>query len=164
MIETLNGELMMKLARQIAARVGPSTAAGCHVWSGSLDAEGYGRVSVRGRWRWAHRLVWELANGSIPDGLFVCHRCDNPPCCNPAHLFLGTNADNMADMVAKGRGLAGRRSGEDNPNHKLTSVDVKQIRALLEHGSTQVKVARLFSVSRRTVREIRDGLTWRVVQ
>lgn len=80
------------------------TPEGCHEWRGARRAGGYGAVSVAVRQTdYAHRVAWQLAFGPIPDGMFVCHRCDNPPCCNPEHLFLGTNADNMRDMVAKGR-------------------------------------------------------------
>jgi len=83
---------------------------GCLEWTGSTVRD-YGRIGVNGRLMLTHRLAWELANGPIPDGLFVCHHCDNPPCAQTdptegypeGHLFLGTEADNAADMVAKGR-------------------------------------------------------------
>ena len=75
----------------------------CWLWKQSTDRHGYGQTGHDGLHWSAHRLAWQLSNGPIPDGLFVLHHCDNPPCCNPAHLFLGTQADNMADMVSKGR-------------------------------------------------------------
>jgi hypothetical protein len=76
--------------------VDPET--GCHLWTGTLIPGGYGRVHVA-----AHRLAYQLANGPIPGGMLVLHRCDNPPCCNPEHLFLGSPQDNMTDKVRKGR-------------------------------------------------------------
>jgi hypothetical protein len=76
----------------------------CWIWVACRTDEGYGRIIIRGWVAKAHRVAWELANGPIRAGLLVCHRCDNPPCCNPAHLFEGTGLDNSRDMVAKGRG------------------------------------------------------------
>lgn len=75
----------------------------CIEWTGYRDRQGYGRRSIRRRLFLVHRLAWEEANGPIPDDLCVLHACDNPPCMNPEHLFLGTRADNNADMDAKGR-------------------------------------------------------------
>jgi hypothetical protein len=76
----------------------------CREWSGSRDPRGYGRVGWRGKVVLTHRLAWELAHGAIPSGLLVLHHCDNPPCCEPSHLFIGTQSDNIQDMLAKGRG------------------------------------------------------------
>lgn len=75
----------------------------CREWPGRKGRNGYGLLTLRGGTLYAHRVVWELVNGPIPEGMEVCHTCDNPPCCNPAHLFLGTHQDNMLDMAQKGR-------------------------------------------------------------
>lgn len=80
------------------------TAPGCWEWTGTKDKHGYGRVRVDQRKARAHRVAWEAFKGEIPAGLHVLHRCDNPGCVNPEHLFLGTHGDNMRDREAKGRG------------------------------------------------------------
>lgn len=97
-------------ARPLAVRLAEKlvqTESGCIVWTGTVTRDGgYGKISVggrHGRILVTHRVAWELENGPIPEGLWVLHRCDNPPCCNVQHLFLGDSATNVADMVAKGR-------------------------------------------------------------
>lgn len=92
--------------RSVADRLAAGLARkpnGCLEWTGSTNARGYGQIKIDGKPIKTHRLAWELANDEIPDGLHVLHHCDVPLCCNPEHLFLGTQADNMADMAAKGR-------------------------------------------------------------
>lgn len=97
----------------------------CWIWTGTLNGRGYGRLSWEGRVRLAHREAWRIANGPIPDGMLVCHRCDVRTCVNPDHLFLGTAKENTADMIAKGRGLVGERVRSS----KLTTDEVLAIRA-----------------------------------
>lgn len=85
------------------ARVGE-----CLEWQGYRMPNGYGHVAFLGRMRLAHRVAYELTHGPIPEGMLVCHRCDNPPCTDPEHLFLGTHSDNVQDMLRKGRCRAGK--------------------------------------------------------
>lgn len=100
---------------------------GCWLWTGARHPQGYGFIKRKdGTQLRAHRVAYELAYGPIPPGLQVCHRCDNPRCIRPGHLFLGTARDNAADMVAKGR--AARNAGERNGGALLTRPQVVQIR------------------------------------
>lgn len=130
----------------------------CWVWTGDLDDSGYGK---RGAQR-VHRKAWELAYGPIPVGLLVLHRCDNPPCVRPDHLFLGTHADNMRDMVAKGRQNrpAHGSPGERNPRAILTAEQVAEIRQATE---THRQVAARYGMSIAAIRDIRQGRRWRSV-
>lgn len=112
---------------------------GCWPWTGyrrpwsGKPGQGYGMITVAGEARHVTRALWETVVGTIPDGLNVLHRCDNPGCCNLAHLFLGTHAENMADKKAKGRVRFGPTLfGVDNPAGKLTDEQVATIRASAE--------------------------------
>ena len=120
---------------------------------------GYGLVSDNGKSRGAHRVAWERANGKIPAGLSVLHACDNRLCVNVEHLFLGTQADNMADKIAKGRHAFGARTR----TNKLTDGDIPVIRARLALGETLSAIARDYDVQYGAIGDIRDGVTWRHV-
>lgn len=126
----------------------------CWLWTGDKDSKGYGRVRRRAlaaRTVSAHRYSWLISSGEIPVGMCVLHRCDNPRCVRPSHLFLGTHQDNVTDMWKKGRGNPGRPCGEIQGSSKLTAEKVRKIRELAESGMTQKKIAQLFSIDRSNV-------------
>jgi hypothetical protein len=132
---------------------------GCRVWTGPRDPDGYGWVTWCGTQKKAHRHAYELAHGPIPPGHFACHRCDNPPCVNPDHLFAGTVLDNAADAIAKGRYARGESAGKS----KLTAEQVSQIRQRYVAGESQSALGRSFSISQSTVGNIVRRDTWKHV-
>jgi HNH endonuclease len=130
----------------------------CWPWTGSVNAKGYGRVRRGDTLSTAHRMAWGLTSGPLPAGLSLCHTCDNPPCCNPAHLFLGTNADNTADMVGKGRQARGERSNLS----RLTEWQVRAARARYALGGVSVRaLAAETGINRETLRRLLRGHTWK---
>ena len=135
----------------------------CWPWLAYRTRDGYGQFTLRRRQFYAHRYAWEIARGSIPKGLAVLHRCDNPPCCNPKHLFLGSQADNALDMFQKRRGkVPETRDGEANNKAKLTRDQVLRIRKLHQAGTvTFTELARSFSVHRSTVAGIVHRRLWK---
>jgi hypothetical protein len=131
----------------------------CWVWQGNRD-QGYGRIMFRGQRYLVHRAAWILAFGPIPPGMCVCHACDNPPCINPAHLWLGPHAENIADCKRKGRNSRGERQRLA----KLTADDVRQIRHLREKGLEQQEIAGLFNCHNATISRILAGKIWGFVE
>lgn len=132
----------------------------CWPWLSAMNVHGYGAFGTAGRMKGAHRIAYALTHGPIPRGLYVCHRCDNRSCTNPAHLFLGTHRDNMDDMVAKGRSPGTSLPGEMNGRAKLTTDDVLEIRAAFKTGSDMDQLAIRFGVTRANVRRIVANETW----
>lgn len=141
---------------------------GCWNWLGTKHNLGYGLLFLRKRPNgssdraYAHRFSYELAKGKIPNGLYVCHKCDNPNCVNPDHLFVGTQSDNMTDCSQKGRLRPGNTSGENNGLAKLTEEKVRYIRAMRGKRNYS-ELAREFGVSHIAVRLASLRKTWRHV-
>lgn len=139
----------------------PEPNSGCWLWIGGLSKEdGYGSISVDGKDRKAHRVMFELTSSEkIPPGYEVCHRCDNPCCVNPDHLFVGTHIDNMRDRDRKGRRKAPK--GTNNGFAKLDDAKVRAIRlALVENTKSQGEIATEFGCDRTTVSLIKLGKRW----
>lgn len=157
----------------------------CWEWQAGRT-DGYGRFWLNGKSVAAHRTAYEIAVGPIPEGILMCHRCDNRPCCNPSHFFLGTCGDNSQDMVAKGRSLVGdkhpirrdptraarglsngaythpetRPRGENHGIAVLTDAAVRAIRAAAAQGQSFRSIGRAFGVSKTTIAHIVHGRAW----
>lgn len=157
---------------ELMTRRNPET--GCLEWQGSLVNKGYGMVGITGKYDdgqhykyLSHRVAWMLSTGEMPPStLMLCHRCDNPACVDSEHLFPGTNADNMRDMHAKGRGpteQAGTRVGERNGNARLTWTDIDVIRTEARNGGwgMYTRLARTYGVTPSMIGLIVQGRYWR---
>lgn len=125
----------------------------CWEWQPGLDRSTYGQFNIGGRNIGVHRIAYMLERGSIPDGLEVCHRCDNPRCCNPLHLFTATHQGNIDDKVMKNR--------QSRSNAKLTNDEVREIRRLRAHGVMQKGLAKRFGVSDGRISEIVNYKTYK---
>lgn len=143
----------------------------CWETTASKTKNGYGRIWVYPKLVYAHRVAWELVNGTIPKGMFVCHKCDNPPCCNPNHLFLGTHIDNMRDSQNKGRNNHGPvMYGERHPLSKLTQKDVDEIRASyikkprVRNPFGITSLAKKYCVAKSLIHRIVVGKSWPEIQ
>lgn len=136
----------------------------CWTWTGARTQSGYGwanLLGVAGRSARAHRVSWWIANGPIPPGLFVCHKCDNRSCVRPDHLFTGTCADNNRDMARKGRVVT--RRGSTCPHTRLTEDNVREIRALAA-SMARKDIAARFGVGYRCILHIVGRTSWKHVQ
>lgn len=148
-----------------------SRSPGCWEWMASKNSDGYGNFRLRSRHCGAHRAAWALVHGEIPVGMQVLHQCDNPGCVNPAHLFLGTQVDNIRDMDNKGRrrkvhvhpsvcvpGCMPR--GEGHVNSTITENVVREIRSLREEGLLYKEISKRLRVSMSNVGGILRGERW----
>lgn len=129
---------------------------GCWVWTAYVNPNGYGTLFWEGKKHFAHRISWEAVHGPISPGMFVCHTCDNRRCVNPNHLWLGTQADNVADMVVKGRRQMAK--GEESGRAVLSENDVRAIRRSKENQKT---LAAVYGVGKNTIHCIVRGKSWK---
>jgi hypothetical protein len=146
-------------------KVENASGADCWQWLGCTDKNGYGYFGIKRNGKFAtaeaHRIAWELRRGPIPEGMCVCHHCDNPGCCNPSHLFVGTPADNVADMDIKGRRKQPITLGEKNGMHKLSWNSVSLIRLFATAGASYPFIAKRYGVTPQAVGGVVRGKTWR---
>lgn len=133
----------------------------CWPYQACRHAFGHGQFWNGTRVVYAHRFAWELINGPVPKGIYVCHRCDNPSCVNPEHLFLGTCADNLSDMRRKGRGSKPpRRAGEQ---HSMAVLTEDRVRTIRQSSLSSRQLADMFGVEYQTIWRVRKRQTWKHV-
>lgn len=153
----LTGYATEEFADRFWSKVDPT--GDCWLWTAYCKPQGYGQFTLRkGQFYGAHTISYALAKGPVLPGQVVCHHCDNPPCVNPDHLFLGTQQDNVRDMFKKGR--APRTHGTDRHNARLTESAVKEIKNAVERRGLQTELANFYGVSTTTIRKIRAGQKW----
>ena len=170
---------LMTILERLLQRISVNHETGCWFWTGCCNRSGYGMITISSKLckivSYVHRVMWEEKFGKIPDGLYVCHHCDNPPCINPDHLFLGTHQDNMDDGKKKGRFASGERHyqfghperffrGENNGMSKLTEQDVRDIRRKFKVPGILLRhLAEEYKVHLRTIQNVVNYNTWKHV-
>lgn len=162
---TIRHDIFLRLdepeLQRIWSRVDVRSAGECWHWTGSkTKADNRGRIKLEGIWFVTPRLVLAIDNGFYPSAdIFACHKCDNPPCCNPAHLWWGTAQDNTTDAIAKGRlhKWNGARAGQHNPKAKLKAADIPKIRA---DTRTQCVIAAEYGVCQAAISDVKSGKAW----
>jgi hypothetical protein len=140
------------IAERLVSRL-VRTTAGCLEFTGARTADGYGRIGRGGRhagWERTHRVAWEIVNGPVPDGMCVLHRCDNPPCCETTHLFLGTRVENNTDRDLKGR----TRAPDRHWARRLTDEQVGELRRLAPEVGNYTELARRFGITQQHARNL----------
>lgn len=131
---------------------------GCWTWTGHKDPNGYGRLNVKNKPMLAHRLSYEVHVGPIPAGKVLCHRCDNPSCVNPAHLMVGEQADNVADMARKGRA---RKKGLKGSAHHQALLTEELVRTIRASDLSARELSESLGVSKTAIYEVRSRRTWK---
>lgn len=142
------------------ASISPSR---CWEWTGSRRTDGYAQLEIGGHMYRVHRIMWEMRHGPIPEGMLVCHHCDNPPCINPDHLFLGTYADNLHDCIRKGRFYTGTHHGMRNGRAKVTDDQVSRMRLEYVAGNgchRTTQLAKQYGLSWGSVNRIVNRKGW----
>lgn len=162
-----------KLGRRFWTKVNHGDAMECWPWIARRNQSGYGTFKIADRSWLSHRVAWVLSVGPIQTGMLVCHRCDNPPCCNPRHLFLGTVADNQLDAGRKGRTflqrhpemaparrIPGLKAGAKNGRAKITDLVIPEIRALRAQGLSQREIGERVGLCQQEISNILLGIRW----
>lgn len=150
---------MTPVAERIERLSIPEPNSGCSLWMGATNEHGYGYLTIAGKQVKAHRASWSVANGDIPPAMCVLHRCDNPACVNPDHLFLGTQAENVRDMLSKRRWKAPyRRRGAESHLCKLTE---DQVRFIFASSKSSRELAVRFGIGQEHVNSIKGKRVWR---
>ena len=145
-------ELALKLLENV--RIDEQT--GCWIWTLSLTQPGYGQLGVNGKIKRTHRLSYELFKGPIPQGMFVCHHCDNRACLNPQHLFVGTSKENTRDMILKNR--------QKKPGgRKFTREDINHFRSEAANGVSRIELCETYHVSYKQLSRIINYRDWKNV-
>lgn len=150
---------MLRMTRPAEERFWPKVdkSGDCWVWTGHRTLGDYGLFWINEKDERAHRVSWQFHNGSVPDEMHVLHHCDNPPCVNPDHLWLGTDADNVRDKVKKKRHCYGSHHG----GSKVDESDVLIIRELRSIGTSVKALSWLFDIAEVTIYQISQGISWR---
>jgi hypothetical protein len=158
----VTGQTTQSITDRLLSKIRVNAETGCWIWTANKNNKGYGKLRVGDEKQYAHRVAYELYRGPIPKGIVVCHRCDNPACVNPDHLFLGTQAENIADMMVKGRQRLTERRGTCNGNSKLSEADVVAIRSA--ENLKLRELAAHYGVTPTLISYIRRGKNWSHVQ
>jgi len=159
--------IKMSLIDRFKEKIAPKNSNGCMEWMACLSDNRYGAFitgsrTKRTRKRYiAHRLSYELFVGAIPKGKCVLHKCDNPKCVNPEHLFLGTQSDNMKDMIKKGRDFHVALLGSKHGNAKLNEEQVMEIKDKIKNGISLIELSKIYNVSPENISSIKRGKTWK---